>query len=98
MQNQAKCRIILIGGTKYYDDRPESCHLCFFWKNRKVGCVLGKENCYYLAEPIKTEQERKCDGCGYASDRPCIGICCRDLDTWLHVVRRKNGKEGAAHE
>ena len=23
----------------------------------KVGCTLGKENCYYLAETVKTEQE-----------------------------------------
>ena len=31
---------------------------CFFWKNRKVGCSLGSENCYYLAEVVKTEQEK----------------------------------------
>ena len=25
----------------------------FFWKNRKVGCSLRKENCCYLAESPK---------------------------------------------
>ena len=46
---------IIIDGVCYYADRPRSCRGCFFWKNRKVGCTLKKENCYYLAEsPKKT--------------------------------------------
>ena len=32
---------------------PRSCRGCYFWKNRKTGCVLKKENCYYLAEAPK---------------------------------------------
>ena len=39
---------IMIDGVRYYADRPRSCRGCFFWKNRKVGCTLKKENCYYL--------------------------------------------------
>ena len=44
---------IIIDGVRYYADRPKSCRGCFFWKNRKVGCSLKKENCYYLAESPK---------------------------------------------
>ena len=36
---------IIIDGVRYYADRPRSCRGCFFWKNRKVGCTLKKENC-----------------------------------------------------
>ena len=45
--------IIIIDGVRYHSDRPSSCRGCYFWKNRKVGCTLGKENCYYLAESPK---------------------------------------------
>ena len=41
---------IVIDGVRYHADRPQSCRACYFWKNRKVGCTLGMENCYYLAE------------------------------------------------
>ncbi len=51
-------KTILIDGIRYYDDKPDTCRKCFFWKNRKVGCVLGTQNCYYLAEAVKTEQEK----------------------------------------
>ena len=61
MKKQAKRKIILIDGIKYYDDKPETCHRCTFWKNRKIGCILGRQNCYYLAEAVMTEQEKK--GC-----------------------------------
>ena len=44
---------IVIDGVRYYADRPNSCRGCFFWKNRKAGCSLKKENCYYLAESSK---------------------------------------------
>ena len=44
---------IVIDGVRYYADRPRSCRGCFFWKNRKAGCSLKKENCYYLAESPK---------------------------------------------
>ncbi len=44
---------IVIDGIRYHADRPASCWSCYFWKNRKIGCTLGKENCYYLAESPK---------------------------------------------
>ncbi len=43
---------IVIDGVRYYADRPISSR-GFFWKNRKVGCSLRKENCCYLAESPK---------------------------------------------
>lgn len=57
MSKRAKRKIILIDGIRYYADRPDTCRKCFFWKNRKVGCILGKQNCYYLAEAVMTAQE-----------------------------------------
>ena len=60
MRKKVKRKTILIDGIRYYDDKPDTCRKCFFWKNRKVGCVLGTQNCYYLAEAVKTEQEKKC--------------------------------------
>ena len=52
-------KTILIDGVRYHKDRPASCRQCYFWKNRKVGCTLGKENCYYLAESPK--KKSPCD-------------------------------------
>lgn len=53
-------KTILIDGVRYHKDRPASCRQCYFWKNRKVGCTLGKENCYYLAESPK--KKNPCEG------------------------------------
>lgn len=81
-------RILLINGIRYYSDRPHDCRKCYFWKNNKIGCTLGKENCYYLAEAIKTEQEKKCEGCPYAKGYPCVTACCyKDLRKRLHAYR-----------
>ena len=41
---------IMIDGVRYYADRPRSCRGCFFWKNRKVGCTLKKENSCGVSE------------------------------------------------
>ena len=61
---------IIIDGVRYYADRPQSCRGCFFWKNRKAGCSLKKENCYYLAESPKPTSP--CVGCCYG---PCVSFC-----------------------
>ena len=66
----AKRKTIMIDGVRYYAERPRDCRKCFFWKNRKVGCTLGRENCYYLAEVIKTEQEKKCSASGKGQSTP----------------------------
>ena len=83
-------KTIMIDGVRYYADRPHDCRKCFFWKNRKVGCTLGKENCYYLAEVIKTEQEKKCENCPYAKGQPCVTASCyKDLEHWLQELRAR---------
>ena len=89
-------KIKVIDGIRYHADRPDSCRACYFYKNRKIGCILGKENCYYLAEVVKTEQEKKCEGCCYAKGQPCVSACCyKDLDKWLQERRKK---AGGSHE
>ena len=94
MRKRARRRIVLIDGIRYYDDKPGTCRGCFFWKNRKAGCILGQENCYYLAEAIKTEQEKKCEGCCYAQGRPCVSaVCSKELEAWLRAK-----KAGVSHE
>ena len=56
----------------------------------KVGCTLGSKNCYYLAEVIKTEQEKKCENCPYAKGQPCVSASCyKDLEKWLRQSRAK---------
>ena len=76
MRNKTRRKTIVIDGVHYFADKPETCRKCFFWKNRKAGCILGTENCYYLAEVIKTEQETKCENCCYVIsvgfDRPGV--------------------------
>ena len=79
MRNKTRRKTIVIDGIHYFADKPETCRKCFFWKNRKAGCILGTENCYYLAEVIKTEQEKKCENCCYAKGR------------WSQCVIRRNG-------
>ena len=56
-----KVLTVTMDGIRYHASRPADCRHCFFWKNRKKGCVLGKENCYYLIEPPKGPS--KCEGC-----------------------------------
>lgn len=96
MSKKPKHKAILIDGIRYYADRPDTCRKCFFWKNRKVGCILGKQNCYYLAEAAMTAQEKKCEGCCYAKGQPCVSATYyKDLDAWLKATRAKRAqKEG----
>ena len=80
-------RTIVIEGVRYHDDRPKSCERCFFWKNKRTGCILGKENCYYLAHV--PEKPSKCDNCPYAKGGPCVTVSCyKDLEAWLRERRR----------
>ena len=59
MRKKVKRKTILIDGIRYYDDKPDTCRKCFFWKNRKVGCILGTQNCVRrretTAEPSKSD-------------------------------------------
>ena len=98
-KKNVKPHIVLIDGVKYYSDKPETCRSCFFWKNRKVPCILGQENCYYLAEIIQSEQQKKCEGCCYASGRSCVSATCyKDLMTQFNASKNTKPKEGAAND
>ena len=70
----SKDKIIIIDGVRYHSDRPSNCRRCYFWKNRKAGCTLGKENCYYLAESPK--KKSPCEGCCYG---PCVSFCMKKV-------------------
>lgn len=99
MQKDVKPHIVLIDGVKYYSDKPETCRSCFFWKNRKFPCILGQENCYYLAEIIQSEQQKKCEGCCYASGRSCVSATCyKDLMAQFNASKNTEPKEGAAND
>lgn len=86
MSKKRKTKII--NGVRYYADRPNDCRNCWFWKNKAVGCTLGYEKCYYLAEPIQTPQETKCSRCCYKVNGLCVSASCyQDLESWLHSIR-----------
>lgn len=73
-----KVLTVTMDGIRYHASRPADCRHCFFWKNRKKGCVLGKENCYYLIEPPKGPSN--CEGCPYKRAKPCVLVpCYKDL-------------------
>ena len=83
---------IMIDGVRCHADRPADCRFCQFWKNRRRGCILGRENCYYLAQVVIAEEERKCEGCRYAVGAPCVSACCyKDLERDLWKLREANG-------
>lgn len=87
-EKKVRHNTILIDGIRYYAEKPETCRMCFFGENRKVGCILGKQNCYYLAGAVMTEQEKKCEGCCYAKDLSYVSAACyKDLDAWLRAKR-----------
>ena len=78
-----KVLTVTMDGIRYHASRPADCRHCFFWKNRKKGCVLGKENCYYLIEPPKGPS--KCEGCPYKRAKPCVLVpCYKDLMRYLN--------------
>lgn len=67
-----------MGKVKYAGDRPPECVFCHFWVNDKVGCRLGKMNCYYLLECPRMAPT-PCDGCSYGKATPCIGWCTKKI-------------------
>ena len=74
-----KVLTVTMDGIRYHASRPADCRHCFFWKNRKKGCVLGKENCYYLIEPPKGPS--KCEGCPLQAGKAlCAGSLLQGSD------------------
>ena len=69
---------IVIDGKKYAEDRPKECRYCYFWENKKTGCTLGEENCYYLmTEP--EDPVSACTNCPYSKVHPCVGWCTKKI-------------------
>jgi len=64
--------------TRYAPDKPKDCRYCYFWKNKKTGCILSKENCYYLIS-VPPKPKSECDGCPYGRNSPCIGWCTKKI-------------------
>lgn len=77
--------------AKYSSDKPKDCHYCYFWKNNKVGCELGTENCCYRVQIRKTVSE--CSDCPYGRASPCIGWCTRKIleEMGLRHSRKRGG-------
>ena len=49
-----KVLTVTMDGIRYHASRPADCRHCFFWKNRKKGCVLGKEKAApFLHRPFR---------------------------------------------
>jgi len=69
----------MTGKRLYARERPKECKFCYFWKDKRSGCILGgEENCYYLLhEPEK--EPSPCDGCPYGRARPCVGFCMKNI-------------------
>ena len=71
--------------TQYAADKPSDCRYCYYWKNKRKGCSLGKANCYYrISPPPKLKSD--CDGCPYGRAQPCMGWCTKKL------LREASGK------
>ena len=62
----------------YAEDKPKSCEFCYYWNGKKKGCVLGKDNCYYLLKPVE-KKPSPCDGCPYGAHQPCVGFCMKKI-------------------
>ena len=60
----------------------------------------GRAELHYLAETVRSEQEKKCEGCCYAKTQPCVSACCyKELDRWLLASREmRREKDGAQNE
>ena len=43
VQKDVTPHIVLIDGVKYYSDKPETCHSCFFWKTARSPAFLGRK-------------------------------------------------------
>ncbi|RGO83987.1 hypothetical protein DXB04_14965 [Enterocloster bolteae] len=64
--------------TQYVVDKPSDCRYCYYWKNQRKGCSLGKANCYYRISP-SPKPKSDCDECPYGRVQPCIGWCTKKL-------------------
>ncbi len=66
-------------GFRFPFDRPEDCVGCPYWDNRRTGCMMtGSYTCPTLLKML--DQLKKCEGCPYAKNGPCVSAACyKDL-------------------
>jgi len=86
-----RLEVAILSGITYSPDKPKDCRYCYYWKNSKVGCELGVENCYYRVQAKKTVSE--CDGCPYGRASPCIGWCTKRIlkEMGLYPSKKRGG-------
>lgn len=84
----------------YKEDKPKECRYCYFWSDRKEGCVLGDAGCYYvLSSAEKKKASDECENCPYGRDRPCIGWCTKKILAHRHEKRdMKHNEEGGSEK
>ena len=85
---------------------PGRLRFCQFWKNRRRGCILGRENCYYLAQVVITEENGSVRAAGTqwvppasvpAAIRTWNGTCGSSVRQRLQGGRTVMGKENGRH-
>ena len=75
--------------SQYYSDKPETCRSCFFWKNRKVPCILGQEKLLLFSGNHSIRAAEEMRGC-YASSRSCVSATCyKDLMMQFNASKNK---------
>jgi len=74
-----------LNGNSFTENKPKDCRNCYFWRNNRVGCELGKENCYY--RKVEKTEASECDDCPYGRASPCIEESFREKE------RHRYGKE-----
>ncbi len=81
---------MVIYGYRMSMERPKECASCRYWKNRKLGCVKGANECPYLKREMA--QAEKCRNCSYRKKgEPCVSaVCYQDLVADRNKERRMN--------
>ena len=65
---------------RYAADKPRDYKDCHFCGDRNQGCILKKENCYYLLPKKEVKKTKSpCNGCAYGRNAPCIRFCMRKI-------------------
>ena len=83
-----------LSGINYSQDKPKECRYCYFWKNNRVGCELGSDNCFYRIPQKQAISE--CDGCPYGRASPCIGWCTKRIlkEMGMTPFQKRGGENG----
>ncbi len=78
-----------------------SCHLCHFWKGRKIGCTSKTGCCSPASQPWQNGDANiddtktllpnsECVGCPYGRDSPCIGWCTKEAMRSVGLLKERD--------